>query len=73
MKIEKGKQGYRIFLGDGKREGYKAQNVNEVAIAIKHYFESGGCRMGSNPDCPLCRAINREMEAMKQGKSWVTA
>lgn len=68
-------RGYRIFLGDGKRGGYKAKDIEEAATAVKHYFgrQDEYCRMGNNPNCPLCRAINEEMEAMQQGKSWKTA
>ena len=67
--------GYRIFLGDGKRGGYQASNIEEASTAVKHHFGSQDeyCRMGNNPNCPLCRAINEEMKAMKQGKSWRTA
>lgn len=72
MRIERDPyQGYQIYLGDGKRGGYKAENIEEVAIAIKHHFENG--ELGENPKCPLCRAIHQEMAAMARGGSWRTA
>lgn len=72
MRIEKDPyKGYRIYLGDGKQGGYKANNIEEVATAIKHHFENS--ELGENPDCPLCRAIHEEMAAMARGQSWRTA
>lgn len=76
MRIEKDPyKGYRIFLGDGKRGGYRAKTLDEVTTALRHYWGKEGevCRLGNNPDCPLCRATNEEMRAMKAGKSWRTA
>jgi len=73
FKVERDGQGYRIYLGDGKHGGYKANNAEEVAVALKHYEQEDSCGMGENPNCPLCRAINAEMKAMRKGKPWVTA
>ena len=53
---------YRISIGVG--EIYSTRDVEEVKIAIGHYFAKDSCHLGNNPNCPLCRAINDEMKAM---------
>ncbi|KKN50761.1 hypothetical protein LCGC14_0629310 [marine sediment metagenome] len=72
MRIERDPfKGYRVYLGDGKRGGYKANDEEELIAAVKHHF--GKNELGEIPGCPLCRAIHAEMAAMGRGSSWRSA
>jgi len=64
FKVEKDAIGrYHISIGVGKI--YSTKDIEEVKVALGHYYGDDSCHLGSNPNCPLCRAINEEMEAMK--------
>ncbi len=54
-----GEGGYNISIGAGKI--YSTRDIEEVKIALDHYYNKNGCRLGNNLSCPLCRAINEEM------------
>ena len=56
---------YHISIGVGKV--YSTRDINEVKAALGHYYSEDGCRLGNNPNCPLCRAINEEMAKMNRG------
>ncbi len=50
---------YHISIGVGKI--YSTRDIEEVKVALDHYYNRDSCHSGSNPNCPLCRAINEEM------------
>ncbi len=58
---------YHISIGVGKI--YSSRDIEEVKTALGHYYGKGSCRLGNNPHCPLCRAINEEAAAMKRKAS----
>lgn len=58
---------YHISIGVGKI--YRAKDLQEVKIALDHYWAKDSCRLGNNSNCPLCRAINEEMARKSRGKS----
>jgi hypothetical protein len=49
---------FHISIGVGKT--YSTKSVEELKTAVGHYF-GNDCKLGNNPECPLCRAINKEM------------
>ena len=55
---------FQISIGVGKI--YFTRDIEEVKTALDHYFSKGSCHSGSNPKCPLCRAINEEMAVMSR-------
>ena len=54
---------YHISIGVGKI--YSTRDTEEVKTALDHYYSKGSCCLGSNPDCPLCRAINEEASGIR--------
>ncbi len=65
FKVEQGAVGrYHISIGVGKI--YSTRDIEEVKIALDHYYKEGSCHLGNNPNCPLCRGINEEMAAMRR-------
>ena len=65
FKVEKDAIGrYHISIGIGKI--YSTKDLEEVKTALSHYWSMDGCRLGSNPKCPLCRGINEEMAARRR-------
>ena len=50
---------YHISIGVGKI--YSTRSLEETKTALGHYYGQDSCRLGNNPECPLCRAINDEM------------
>ena len=55
---------YHINIGVGKK--YSTRDIEELKTAVEHYYSVGHRGLGSDPNCPLCRAINEEMEAMRR-------
>ena len=62
FRVEKHPQGFIVRIGDGKRGGYHAYSADEVALAVRHYFDRPGNERhkplvgaSDNPNCPLCR------------------
>ena len=60
FKVEQDAMGtYHISIGVGKI--YGTRDIEEVKLALGHYYGKDSWRQGNNPKCPLCRAINEEM------------
>ena len=65
FKVEKDAVGrYHISIGVGKI--YSTRDIEEVKTALAHYYADKSCRLGNNPNCPLCRAINEEMATIRR-------
>ena len=65
FKVEKDAIGrYHISIGVGKI--YSTRDLEEVKTALDHYWGKNSCRLGNNPNCPLCRGINQEMAKMNR-------
>ena len=54
---------YHISIGVGRI--YSTRDLEEVKTALDHFWGEKSCLLGSNPNCPLCRAINEEMARKK--------
>ena len=69
FKVDKDAIGrYHISIGVGKI--YSTKDIEEVKTALNHYYGGkNSCSLGSNPKCPLCRAINEEVKHKQEGAS----
>lgn len=66
FKVDKDVVGrYHISIGVGKI--YSTRDLEKVKTALGHYYGEDSCRLESNPNCPLCRAFNKETARMKRG------
>jgi len=69
FKVELHGGGYKITIGDGKHGGYTTREIDEVTLALLHYYDSQGRHRATGstivPKCPLCRA----MQEAQHGKS----
>ena len=64
FKVDKDAVGrYHISIGVGKI--YSTRDIEEVKGALEHYY-GDTCRLGNNPDCILCQAINEEMATLRR-------
>lgn len=54
FKVEIAGLGFKVSLGDGKRGGYRASDIEEVKQTLEHYFRRPWHEQGRD-NCPLCR------------------
>lgn len=58
FKVEQYGYVFKISIGDGKRGGYRADGLDQVKLALEHYYPPGQLWHATpKAGCPLCPAV----------------